>query len=235
MRQFSKLLTTVGNESVFGNVTAKIRHSIDVRAITCRHPNLPHIFFELLDTVSVTVTVIRDKGLELVTKLAEKCLEDVIFDGNYPSNYEVLIEKTGRLAASHLLSGEWPAEDAKAVTARISMGSRQRTVKLIEDAREVFDRKIGADRNARQEDVVADIHTAQRRGSILHRGSRTNSGIAGTLPFVIDESIIGFRDANLTSTLAEVFGKLDFGEPLMRAIEILDDSTSIEAFLLQSQ
>ena len=181
--------------------------------------------------LDITGQGIGDIGLDIITQLAETCLEELRFDGNSPSSYEVLLDRVKRITVSQLACAEWPSNDAKEVTAKISLSGRQQIMRQIEAARKEFEAKMARHTSPSQDDLTADDHATSRRPSILTRGSRKESMAAGTLPVIIDETIIGCCEPWVTSSLNEIFNNKKIRDPLLVAVDELDAMTSLTHFL----
>ena len=181
--------------------------------------------------LDVTGHGIGDIGLDIVTQLAESCLQELRFDGNSPSSYEVLLDRVKRVTSSPIQHADWPAEDAKEVTAKIPLSGRQQIMRQIEAARQQFEAKMNKHTAPKQEELVFDGRTVSRHPSILTRGSRKESMLAGTLPMIIDENIIGCCEPWVTSSLNEILNNKKLRDPLLVAVDELDATTSLTHYL----
>ena len=179
--------------------------------------------------LDVTGQGVSDEGLNLLVQLASTCLDELRFDGSGPSTYDVFLDIVSKLKGSRLLHSEWPVEDAKEVTAKIPLSSRQQIMRQIEKARKEFLDKLAL--HSRSEEVIQDVHATERRTSILNRGSTAESAVAGTLPVVIDEEIIACCEPFVASALAEIFGPKKTPDPLVVTIEELEKATSLSTYI----
>jgi hypothetical protein len=176
--------------------------------------------------LDVTGQAVGNRGLKMLTTLAETCLEDLRCDRCQPSNYEFFIETISRLSSSSLIACEWPHQDLKAVEGTMPATCLRAILTQLEVLRATFEQKLDPRGEAKAEggifpDVLGrsmDFSCAGRRSSPSNQP-------------VVDQKVLSYRDGFVNGGLLEVFGAGQVQEPLLQAVERIEARLSFDALL----
>jgi hypothetical protein len=176
--------------------------------------------------LDVTGQAVGNSGLNILTALAETCLEDLRCDRCQPSNYEFFIKTISRLSISCLIACEWPHQDLKAVEGTMPGNCHRAILKQLEVLRATFEQKLDPRGEAKAEggifpDVLGrsmDFSCAGRRSSPSNQP-------------VVDQKVLSYRDGFVNGGLLEVFGAGHVQEPLLQAVERIEARLSFDALL----
>jgi hypothetical protein len=174
--------------------------------------------------LDITGQAVGDRGLELIARLSELCLDDLRFDGSNPSSHEVLIEVTARIAASRIGMSAWPTDDAKAVTSIVPFANRRQVAILIENARKEFNTRFGKRGESVEisEELTGGVQT---NSGILHERRRLSLG------HPIDKKILEFTEPAVKEVLVEIFDENELQDPFIRLSEQLEQESDLDTLM----
>jgi hypothetical protein len=166
-------------------------------------------------SLDITGQAIGDGGLDLVAQLAERCLDDLRFDGSKPSSHEAFLATTARIASSRLPTREWPQEDANMVIALIPLSNRLKVVTRIDAMRQQFEARMRVGSSKMPADLVALL----REGGVVEEVQR------------VDPRLFTFQDPAMARILANALAGGEKTDPLVVAAEQLEQEAEIDALL----
>ncbi|OHT09426.1 hypothetical protein TRFO_21658 [Tritrichomonas foetus] len=193
--------------------------------------------------LDITGQEIGDAGLELLMQLVKHGLEELRFDGSTPTDADFLLEVVTFISQSSLITSDWPESDCKQIISKVGVPSRQQFIRQLETIKKQFVQKftqneiVNYDKDAYSLHCeISDAPIRPRMNSILAKRRKDESQMS--MPPQLDLNILSFREEYIDSALLECFG-IDTNntntDPLICALEKMNDETSIPTFLQKHQ
>ena len=184
-----------------------------------------------LTLLDISGQEVGKNGLDCVIKLISSGLKDLRISGSYTSSVEHLMQIINLIIDSNLKTCDWPRADVKALISKIPLTQRQSVIKQFDNIKKRFTSKF---QNDEPDLDNMEARSLVRTSSILYLNQKRSSS---EIFHNKDSEALNIRDEYTENGLKECLGIDDcsIDEPLLKALEKLNDSTLITQFINENQ
>lgn len=168
-----------------------------------------------------------DKGLEIISQLAMRCLDSLMYDEANPSSADVFLQCANKVLSSSISYCEWPHKDAQTILNRIPIAQKQALLTQMQQLEKQFAQKYSLPDEA--VDSALSIPKSLRNNSILTLKRRSNSFIG-----LNQTEYLRFKEPKIEAIVCEclnIKGPEYLQDPLVKLYMEMENETSIEKFL----
>ena len=176
---------------------------------------------------------IGDEGLNIIQMFSTKEMDDIRFDGSFPSSPEIFSDTITKIIQSSTLSSEWPENDLKFVIGKVSPPNRPQYIRQLTKLREKFFNRFIQDECLSQNNSNQPLNRTRHNGILSRRISHAEPSNDLQIPLTV-VNLLTYREEFIQNAFLECFGEdIDISktDPVLQAFEQMNEESSITLFI----